>query len=453
MNGNNVKNATSRLPGFYNLTVHERREMLKEKLALDDDTVERLASGLATEIADLMVENVVGVFGLPLGLAPNFVVDGEPVIVPMAVEEPSVVAACSHVAKVIGEHGGFFTESTESLMVGQIQMISVATIESAQETIALHKEALLEKANAFCPGLVRRGGGCRDVYWRTLDPLPSTHPHYVPDEAPMGVVHFVIDCLDAMGANVVNTIVEGVARELELLLEGKALLRILSNLCDERLAKASFQLPVAALKTPHATGLEVAEGVVAAYRFAARDPYRAATHNKGIMNGVDAVAIATGNDWRAVESGAHAYAARAGRYSSMSKYWIEEDILHGELELPLAVGTVGGSTQTHPSVVAARTLIGEQGLSSSRLSRLMMAVGLAQNFAALKALVTEGIQKGHMRLHARQVALAVGASEAEVDSLTQCMREESNFQPAFAQKALARLRKEHKQQEAQDSVA
>ena len=213
-----LKSTSSRLPGFYNLSIHERREMLKEKLRLADETVERLSAGLAIEIADLMVENVVGVFGLPLGLALNFIVDGAPVIVPMVVEEPSVVAACSHVAKLIGEHGGFTTESSESLMVGQIQMLDIEDQVSAEEQVSSRKSELISQANAFCPGLVRRGGGCKDVYWRTLDALPQEHPNFLADEPQMGVVHFVIDCLDAMGANVVNTVVEGVAPELEQLL-------------------------------------------------------------------------------------------------------------------------------------------------------------------------------------------------------------------------------------------
>ena len=258
----------------------------------------------------------------------------------------------------------------------------------------------------------------------------------------MPILHFTIECLDAMGANAVNTVVEGVAPLVEQLCEGKVLLRILSNFSDQRLARARFVLPVEALKTAEHSGLEVARGIVAAYRFAALDPYRAATHNKGIMNGVDAVAIATGNDWRAIEAGAHAYAARGGRYSSLSRYALSEDeeSLIGSIELPMAVGTVGGSTRLHPSVVFARRVLGDTALSAERLGRLMAAVGLTQNFAAIKALATEGIQKGHMRLHARQIALAVGALDSEVEQLTEIMRNANNFQPGFAGEKLTELR-------------
>tara|TARA_Y100001954_G_C15811985_1_gene605642 strand:+ start:1515 stop:2795 length:1281 start_codon:yes stop_codon:yes gene_type:complete len=416
--------------------------MLKKHFGLENDVMEKLVNGLEVEKADLMVENVVGIFGLPLGLAPNFLLDGEPVVVPMAVEEPSVVAACAHVAKLLGGSGGMTTQASASLMTGQVQILDYPETVDLEQLVRENQARLVSEANRFCPGLYRRGGGCQKVSVHRLDPLPPDHPHYVADEVRMGVLHFTIDCLDAMGANAVNTVVEGVAPLVEELTQGRVLLRILSNLSDQRLAKARFEIPVEHLNMPGVSGSEVAAGVVAAYRFAAIDPYRAATHNKGIMNGIDAVAIATGNDWRALESGVHAFAARAGRYSSLSRYALGQNgkTLIGEIELPLAVGTVGGSTQFHPSVVVARQLMGEMAASSERLARVMAAVGLAQNFAAIKALATEGIQKGHMRLHARQIALAVGAKESEVKELIEIMRAENNFQPGFATVKLAEIR-------------
>ena len=430
----------SRLPGFDKISVSERRQMLKEHFDLDENVLEKLSSGLGVERADLMVENVVGVFGLPLGLAPNFVVDGHPVVVPMAVEEPSVVAACASVAKLVSRWGGLSTESTGSAMVGQIQLLDCPEAIDLGRVVEENRPKLIDEANRFCPGLVRRGGGCKKValrFWMHFrKATPTTRIGRMP------ILHFTIECLDAMGANAVNTVVEGVAPLVEQLCEGKVLLRILSNFSDQRLARARFVLPVEALKTAEHSGLEVARGIVAAYRFAALDPYRAATHNKGIMNGVDAVAIATGNDWRAIEAGAHAYAARGGRYSSLSRYALSEDeeSLIGSIELPMAVGTVGGSTRLHPSVVFARRVLGDTALSAERLGRLMAAVGLTQNFAAIKALATEGIQKGHMRLHARQIALAVGALDSEVEQLTEIMRNANNFQPGFAGEKLTELR-------------
>lgn len=395
----------SRLPGFYRLPLADRRKLLGDRFAFGEDDVAALeaAGGLTPEHADAMVENAVGVFGLPLGLALNFVVDGHPVIVPMAVEEPSVVAACSLVAKLAGEGGGFTTRADPPLLVGQIQLLDVPNPAKAVETVAAHRGALVEAANALCGGLVARGGGCTDVRARVLHPLEGGPHAELDGDSAMVVVHVVLNTCDAMGANAVNTVVEGLAPRVEELLGGRALLRILTNLSDERKAGARMRIPLVALgEGDRDQGARVAQGIVDAYRFAARDPYRACTHNKGIMNGVDAVAVATGNDWRALEAGAHAFAARSGRYTSLSRFFVEDDALCGDIELPMAVGVVGGSTRVHPTVRACRKLLGPFADSASRLAGLLAAVGLAQNTAALRALATEGIQRGHMRLHARK---------------------------------------------------
>jgi hydroxymethylglutaryl-CoA reductase len=397
----------SRVPGFYKLALDERRQVLRERFGLAPDDVAALeaAGGLQTPDADKMVENAVGVLGLPLGLALNFVVDGVPVIVPMAVEEPSVVAACSYVAKLASEGGGFATSADPPHLVGQIQILDVKDPKKALDALRTHQSALIDAANTFCPGLVSRGGGCVDVRARVIEPL-ADGPHADLDGGgDMLIVHVVLHTCDAMGANAVNTVVEGLAPRIEELVDGRARLRILTNLSDERKARASMRIPYATLGDGDADrGRDVAVGVVEAYRFAARDPYRACTHNKGIMNGVDAVAIATGNDWRALEAGAHAWAARSGRYTSLSRFWLDDDhaCLRGSIEMPMAVGVVGGSTRVHPTVQVCRKLLGPFAQSVEKLAGLFAAVGLAQNTAALRALATEGIQRGHMRLHARK---------------------------------------------------
>lgn len=443
--------SASRLPGFYKLPLEERRRLLVERFCLAPEELNALeaAAGLSGALADHMVENAVGVLGLPLGLGLNFVVNGEPVVVPMAVEEPSVVAAVSHIARLVAEGGGFEAESDPPLMTGQIQLLDVPDVAAAAQRVNEERGALRAEANRHCEGLVARGGGCRDLEVRRLPPL-SEGPHADLDsDGEMLVVHVVLDCRDAMGANAVNSVAEGLAPRLEALTGGRALLRILSNLADQRRSRARLAVPYPVLAStgasaggPEARGRRIAAGIVSAYRLAARDPYRACTHNKGIMNGVDAVAIATGNDWRALEAGAHAYAAQSGRYTSLTRFWLDDEAgaLCGSIELPMAVGVVGGSTRVHPTVRACRKLLGPFAASAERLGGLMAAVGLAQNLGALKALATEGIQRGHMSLHARQVALAAGAEGPEVDAVARALVAENAIRHARASEVLASMR-------------
>lgn len=413
----------SRLPGFYKLPIDERRAVLRDRFGLTPADIDALeaAGGLHTAAADKMVENAVGVFGLPLGLALNFVVNRIPVVVPMAVEEPSVVAACSFVARLAGEGGGFETSADPPYLVGQIQLLDIKDPQRAIEALRLHQASLIDAANAFCPGLVARGGGCVDVRARVLPPLEEGPHADLDGGGDMLVVHVVLHTCDAMGANAVNTVVEGLAPRVEEIVNGRARLRILTNLSDERKARARMRIPYLALGDgDERRGRDVAQGIVDAYRFAARDPYRACTHNKGIMNGIDAVAVATGNDWRAIEAGAHAWAARSGRYTSLSRFWMDDGAaaLEGSIELPMAVGVVGGSTRAHPTVQVCRKLLGPFAESVEKLAGLFASVGLAQNTAALRALATEGIQRGHMRLHARKSehAPSAGASTPPKES-------------------------------------
>jgi len=394
---------SSRLPGFYKLKVGERVAKLAELCHLSEEEAAGLLGkvGLPLETADQMIENAVGVLGIPLGLGLNFLINGREYIVPMAVEEPSVIAAVSLAAKIVREGGGFTASADPSFMVGQIQVARYGDPEKARSTLLAHKEQLLALANSFHPAMQRRGGGAKDIEVRLLDAPEG------PQAEPILVVHIVIDTQDAMGANLINTVAEGVAPFVEQLTGGKVYLRILTNLCDKRLARAECRIPVKRLADFGMSGEEVAEGIVQASRFASADPYRAATHNKGVMNGVDAVAIATGNDWRAVEAGAHAFACRDGRYQPLSTWSIEDGQLVGRIELPLAVGTVGGTIKVHPHVRLMHKVLGTQ--TSRELAQVMAAVGLAQNLAAIRALGSVGIQRGHMALHARCVAVEAGA--------------------------------------------
>jgi hydroxymethylglutaryl-CoA reductase len=436
--------SASRLPGFYRLPLTERRALLVERFGLDEADLAALdaAGGLSAPVADHMVENSIGVLGLPLGLGLNFVINGQPRIVPMAVEEPSVVAACSYIARLAAEGGGFEVEADPPRMIGQVQLLDVEDPVAAVAAIEQARAALCTEADGYAPGLKERGGGCVDVEVRRLPPLTDGPHKDLDDDRDMIVVHLILDCRDAMGANAVNSVAEGVAPTLETLTGGRAVLRILSNLSDRRLARARMRIPYDALACGGSAGREVAVGIVEAYRLAARDPYRAATHNKGILNGVDAVAVATGNDWRGIEAGAHAYAARSGQYTSLSRFWLDDDggALGGFLEMPMAVGTVGGSTQVHPTVKACRKLLGDAADSADALAGLMVAVGLAQNTGALRALATEGIQRGHMSLHARQVALAAGAAGEEVEAVATRLVDEREVRPARAAEVLAELR-------------
>lgn len=385
---------STRISGFYDLSLQERQQKLVEEGFLSPDDVAVLSGeeGLSLKQADHMIENVIGRFDLPLGVALNFVVNGRDVVVPMVVEEPSVVAGASFMAKLARQGGGFTASTTPPEMIGQLQILDVEDVRTARTQILAHKESLLAAIADVDPVLSKLGGGPRDIEVRTLT------------ETAIGdflVVHLIFDVRDAMGANAVNTACERLAPHLEKLTGGRVHLRILSNLADKRLARALCAIPAGALTFGDYSGPEVRDGIIAAWAFADADPYRAATHNKGIFNGVDAVVLVTGNDWRAVEAGAHAYAARDGRYRSLSTWSKGEDgHLRGMLEIPLAVGIVGGATRSHP---VAQTALKMMGVSTARqLAEVIVSVGLAQNLAALRALATEGIQKGHMALHARK---------------------------------------------------
>lgn len=384
---------------------------------------------LPLERADKMIENVVGTFNLPLGIATNFLINGRDVLVPMVVEEPSIVAGASYAARLVRAGGGFQASSTDPLMIGQVQLVDLASPETAVLAILEHKDELLALANAQSASLSRLGGGARDIETRYFPSSPM---------GPMLIVHLIVDCRDAMGANAINSMCETIAPRLETITGGRAYLRILSNLSDRRLACARAVVPPAALERAGMSGEEVIEGILWAYSFAAVDPYRATTHNKGIMNGIDPVLIATGNDWRAVEAGAHAYAARDGHYTSMSVW--ERDAagnLVGTLEIPLAVGIVGGATKVHPTAQAALKLLGVK--TASELAEVCVCAGLASNLAAMRALATEGIQRGHMGLHARQIAMAAGATGALVEQVAHRMVEERNIKPARAEALLSAL--------------
>lgn len=423
----------SRLGGFYQLNPFERLQAVKSFDGLNDEDLRQLHGGngaLSVERADKMIENVVGTYNLPLGIATNFQINGRDVLIPMVVEEPSIVAGASYAAKLVREGGGFQSASTEPLMIGQVQLVGVADPARARFDILARREEIITLANRQSRSLLALGGGAKDVEVRIFDTSPM---------GPMLVVHLLIDCRDAMGANAINSMAEAVAPLLEQLSGGRAYLRILSNLSDRRLARAKAIVPTQALARDDLSGDEVAEGIMWAYAFAAVDPYRAATHNKGILNGIDPVLLATGNDWRAVEAGAHAYAARSGQYTSLSTW--ERDAhgnLIGTLELPLAVGIVGGATKVHPTAQAALKLLNVK--SATQLAEICVCAGLASNLAAMRALATEGIQRGHMGLHARQIAMAVGAHGDEIDQIARRMVEEKLIKPARAEVLLSEMR-------------
>lgn len=419
---------TSRLPGLYDLAVGERLARVREAAALDDAALQAFTpqGGLTPELGDRMIENVVGVYNLPLGIAVNFLVNGREVLVPMAIEEPSVVAGASFMAKLALEGGGFIAEATESEMIGQIQVLDVPDPISAKEALLSRQDQILAAADQVDPVITGLGGGARGLEVRILEGTPA---------GTMLVVHLIYDTRDAMGANAVNTAVERLAPLVETLTGGRAHLRILSNLADRRLARARCRIPESALAFESFGGAKVRDGIFEAWAFAEADPYRAATHNKGIMNGVDAVVIATGNDWRAVEAGAHAYAARSGRYTSLSRWSVASDgALEGFLEMPLAVGIVGGATRVHPGARASLALLGVR--TARELAEIIVSVGLAQNLAALRALATEGIQRGHMGLHARQVAIAAGARGAQIEEVARRMAVEGTVRADRAEELL-----------------
>jgi hydroxymethylglutaryl-CoA reductase len=399
----------SRISGFYNMTLDERKSQLADAANLTHENLLPFTTGgLSPDAADHMIENVIGLYSLPLGIALNFQVNERDVLVPMTLEEPSVVAGASFMAKLARAGGGFTATTTDPLMIGQMQLINVDNPHEAKLKLYEHKADLIAEADTIDPILKKFGGGARDLEVRIIESSPI---------GPFLVVHLIYDVRDAMGANAVNTACERLAPRVEGITGGKVHLRILSNLADRRIARARCTIPVKELafsahnesETREFTGEEVRDGIIAAYAFAAADPYRAATHNKGIMNGVDSVVIATGNDWRAIEAGAHAYAARSGKYTSLSTWNKDKDgNLVGTLEMPMAVGIVGGATKVHPAAQASVKLMGVK--TAGELAEIIVSVGLAQNMAALRALATEGIQRGHMSLHARQVAIAAGAT-------------------------------------------
>ncbi len=430
---------TSELSGFHRLTLDDRRARLAELIGLSERDLDVLSAdgGLSDEQANRMVENVLGVMSLPLGLCVNLRVDGRDCLVPMVIEEPSVVAAASFAAKLLRAGGGVTTEISAPHMIGQIQLLDVPDAHTAERALLEAKRELCALANQGHASLVAAGGGAVDVEVRHFAPLPSDGALADPC-GPMMVVHLIVDVRDAMGANAINSMCERIAPRVCELSGGRAGLKILSNLTDRRMVVARGRVPFEAFAGKGCgSPEELARGIVEASVFAERDPYRAATHNKGVMNGVDAVLLAFGQDWRAVEAGAHAYAARTGRYTALSRWRIEGDSLVGVLEMPLAVGTVGGVARVHPTVKVARRVAHVH--AAAELAAVAAAVGLAQNLSALRAMVAEGIQRGHMRLHARNVAVEAGATGEAIDEVAERIAASGNVSLAAAKEALAEI--------------
>ncbi|TRO44261.1 hydroxymethylglutaryl-CoA reductase, degradative [Candidatus Bathyarchaeota archaeon] len=421
---------TSQISGFYKLTPEERIKRVKDFADLTEKEVKILRStgALEMEIADRMIENVVGTFPLPLGIAMNFLINNKEYIIPMAIEEPSVVAAATYAAKMARKKGGFFTSSTDPIMIGQIQAVDIKDPFAAKMKILAAKNEILKKANDQDPMLVSVGGGAKDLEVKVIDTTTG----------PMVITELQVDCRDAMGANAVNTMAEAIAPMIERITKGKVYLRIISNLAVKRLARAHVVIAKEELG-----GEEVINGIIEAYNFAASDPYRAATHNKGILNGIIGVVLATGNDHRAIEAGAHAYAVKNGHYGTLS-YWErnKEGDLVGSIELPMAVGLIGGATKVHPTAKVAVKILGVK--SANELGEVMAAVGLAQNLGALRALAHEGIQRGHMSLHARNVAVTAGASGSEIEMIVERMVKERKVRMDRAKELLEEVRKRKK---------
>ncbi len=417
----------SAISQFYRKSIAERRAVAKAHAGLSADDLETLVNtGLPEAQADLMIENVIGRFSLPLGLATNFRINNRDFLIPMAIEEPSVVAASSYAAKLFRASGGFEASSDEPIMIGQLQLLDLPDLAAAADEILERKADILAEIDGRAGSIVRRGGGARDLEIRDLSGS---------GRGEILVLHIHIDTRDAMGANAVNSALESIAPTIERISGGRAHLRILSNLSDRRLARASGMIEAKALETEKASGSQVIDVIMEAAALAEIDPYRAATHNKGIMNGIDAVVMATGNDWRAVEAGAHAYAARNGHYASLTEWRKDDDgNLRGRIELPLAVGIVGGATGAHGGAQTALKILGVT--SAQELAEVAAAVGLAQNFAAIRALATEGIQRGHMRLHARQLALAAGATPEDAPEIAQRMIDAGRIRLAYAKMLL-----------------
>ncbi|HET7676134.1 MAG TPA: hydroxymethylglutaryl-CoA reductase, degradative [Gammaproteobacteria bacterium] len=430
----------SRIPGFYKLSVPERVRLVRERGLLSKEDCQALISGehtLNIQRADKMIENVIGVMGLPVGLGLNFLVNGKDYVVPLVVEEPSIVAALSSAAKLVRSAGGFSTESTEAILIGQIQVVDIKHVAKAQAALLQRKDEIINLANSLHPKMVARGGGVEDI---------EVLVHASPDGGrDMVVVHLLVNTCDAMGANLVNTMCEGVAPLIEAITDGKVFLRILSNLTDRALVWAKAVIPAKLLAGKGYSGEEVRDGIILANDLAIVDPYRAATHNKGIMNGVDAVALATGNDWRALEAAAHAYAARGKTYTSLTRWYKNANgDLVGSIEIPMKVGTVGGPLQSNLTVAVNHRMLGIK--SARELAELMGAVGLAQNFSALRALVTEGIQQGHMTLHARSVAMAAGASAEIFDTVVERLLDCGEIKIWKAEEIIAEVRAQSRPQ-------
>jgi hydroxymethylglutaryl-CoA reductase len=415
------------------MSVAERIAALYERGLLSEADVRSLSTGeqtLRLSVADRMIENVLGVFGLPMGVALNFLINGRDYVVPLVVEEPSIVAGLSGAARLARLGGGYQASSTDPILIGQVQAVNIDDMAKAKATLLEAREEILALANSLHPKMQARGGGAVDI---------EVFSYHAPEDGrDMLVLHLLVDTRDAMGANLVNTMCEGIASMVETLTGGKVFLRILSNLTDRAIARASVRIPVRNLEGKGFTGEEVRDGIILANDFATVDPYRAATHNKGIMNGVDAVAIATGNDWRAIEAAAHAYASRGGRYSALTR-WTKNAAgdLAGEIEIPMKVGTVGGSLETNPSVRINHRLLGSP--NAPELAAIMATVGLAQNFAALRALSTDGIQQNHMTLHARSVASTASVPESMFDTVVEALIESGEIKVWKAQEIVKNL--------------
>lgn len=413
---------SSEISNFYKLSPEERLKIVRDFAKLEASEAQNIGSlaGLKLETADHMIENVIGAIPIPLGVATNFVINGKEYLVPMAIEEPSVVAAASNAAKMTRKHGGFKTSNTGPVMIGQIQTVRVKDPHGARMAILSQKDALLKKANDQDPKLVSVGGGAKDLEVKVIET----------SRGQMVISELLVDCRDAMGANAVNTMAEAIAPEIEKIAKGKVFLRIISNLATKRVVRSSATFDKESLG-----GAEIVEGIIDAYAFADSDPYRCATHNKGIMNGVIAVALATGQDTRALEAGAHSFAAKSGRYRSLTTYEKDENgDLVGTIEMPVAVGLIGGASAVHPVAKSCVKILGVK--SAVELAEVIASVGLAQNFAALRALSAEGIQRGHMKLHARNVAASAGASGDIVEKVAQKMVEERKIRFDRAQELI-----------------
>lgn len=425
--------SNSNISGFYRMSIEERLKIVKEFAGLSDEEAAIIGNmgALDPSKADRMVENVIGSIPVTIGVATNFVVNGKDILVPMATEEPSVIAAASNSAKLARETGGFRATSTDPIMIGQIQLTHLKNPDKAMKDLLAHKSELLELANSKDPMLVKLGGGARDIEVRKIETMAGT----------MLINHLLVNCLDAMGANAVNTMAEAISPSIEEITGGKVYLRIISNLAVHRLAKAEAVFSAESLG-----GEEVVNAILEAYAFAAADPFRAATHNKGIMNGIDAVILATGNDFRAIEAGAHAYAAYRGGYTPLTHYEknAEGDIV-GSIELPMAVGLIGGATAVHPTAKACVRILGVK--SAAELGQIVASVGLAQNFAALRALATEGIQRGHMSLHARNIIVSaaekmgIKATPELIDKIAPLLIKEKKVRMDRAEELIRELQK------------